>query len=414
MQKTERKAMFARIIILILLILLNFSIPFIYSMDLKYILIIIFGNLLVIIVSFVLIRAYFIKNKKKEVLTLLFTLFFILLILEIFIRVTSCSAVYEWFPKEEGIRYTYLPQHNYCNKISDGFSFKIKTNSQGFIDSDFNKSNDFNIFLLGDSFAACNQANYENCLHRKLEKDLNQYYNHSIDVMNFGVGGYGALDYLGILKKYKDEYKPKLVIVYFLAQNDLTDNEAYLNYKYDKNYKIKQLIKNIFPKSISFFTKGLGAIIDKILNKDFSQSSYSIEKTKLYGVYLQNYTSEWEKLMQTELDTLLEIKKVCDKEQIPMLVVLTTSAEQVYEGDWERILETYPYLKQQEYNLSKPNTIVENFLNEQKIYNINLLESFKGNPERLHWQYDGHWNDAGQLFAEEKVKEFIIKNNLIK
>ena len=58
--------------------------------------------------------------------------------------------------------------------------------------------------------------------------------------------------------------------------------------------------------------------------------------------------------------------------------------------------------------------IVENFLNNQNIYNLNLLPFFQKNSNNLHWKYDGHWNDAGQLLAEKKIKNFIIENNLLK
>ena len=54
------------------------------------------------------------------------------------------------------------------------------------------------------------------------------------------------------------------------------------------------------------------------------------------------------------------------------------------------------------------------FAEEKGIHHLDLLPLFKENPERLHWEYDGHWNDAGQLFATEKIKEYIIKNGLIK
>ena len=414
MRKIEKKAMLAKIIVLLILICLNWTISFIYDLNLKIILVVFLGNILVIIFSFILIRLYFIKNKKKEIIVLLGAIFFTLVILEIFLRITYVPIVLEWLPEEQGIRYKHFPNENYLNRIPEGIIFRGKSNSQGFIDNDFNESNEFNIFLLGDSFAECAQASRENCLHRKLEKDLNEYYNKSIDVLNFGIGGYGTLDYVGILKNYGEEYHPKLVIVYFLAQNDLKDNEAYLNYKYDPNYKKKQLMRKIVPRSISFFANGIKKILDKTL-KSFSINVFALEDVnQYYGVYLQEYPPEWEELMQIQLNALLEIKEFCDQKKIPMFVVLITSAEQVYKEDWERLLQTYPLLKEQEYNLSKPNIVVENFLNEQNIYNINLLDSFRDNPERLHWKYDGHWNDAGQLFAEEKVKEFIIKNNLIK
>ena len=91
-------------------------------------------------------------------------------------------------------------------------------------------------------------------------------------------------------------------------------------------------------------------------------------------------------------------------ENITMLLVAITSPEQVYEEDWKRILKTYPSLKGKTYILSKPNDIIMTFAEERGINHLDLLPLFKENPQRLHWTYDGHWNDEGQLFAAEKIK----------
>ena len=70
--------------------------------------------------------------------------------------------------------------------------------------------------------AACLESNYENCVHQKLEKDLKKEYGENINIMNFGVSSYGGLAELEVLKKYKDEYKPKMIILYFFL-NDFSD-----------------------------------------------------------------------------------------------------------------------------------------------------------------------------------------------
>ena len=63
--------------------------------------------------------------------------------------------------------------------------------------------------------------------------------------------------------------------------------------------------------------------------------------------------------------------------------------------------------------MTKPNIIVKNFLDEEEIHNLDLLPAFRESNESLHWKYDGHWNDAGQLLAEKEIKRFIIENKLL-
>ena len=310
-----------------------------------------------------------------------------------------------------------MPNAKICNPVKDGATYRATSNNEGFIDADFIKNpSQRNIFVLGDSFAQCIQSDYENCMHKKLETDLQQTYGENIDVMNFGVSAYGALDHLAILNTYKDDYNPELVIVYFLPQNDLPDLERYSNYVYDQNYKRDKFLKKLMPKSIQFFIKGIKSLIEISLSgsEKFKLNIYSNQFTKYYDVYLTNYSKDFEALMEMELETLLEIKRVSDESGATLVVVTVTSIEQVYEEDWQRILKTYPFLQGKEYNLSKPNIIVKNFLDGHNIYNLDLLPTFRESPDNLHWKYDGHWNDAGQLLAEQEIKKFIIENNLLK
>ena len=133
-----------------------------------------------------------------------------------------------------------------------------------------------------------------------------------------------------------------------------------------------------------------------------------------YDAYLKEYSGEWQELLEIELDALEEIYNISLEENITLLHVATTSREQVYEEDWEWLLETYPSLKDKTYILSKPNDIVMDFAKEKGIHHLDLVPLFKENPKYLHLPIDGHWNDDGQLFAAEKIKEYIMGNNLIK
>lgn len=234
--------------------------------------------------------------------------------------------------------------------------------------------------------------------------------------MNFGIGWYGGVAELAVLKTYKDKYKPKMVILYFLAQNDLSDNIDYYS-KDNLPTKFKKTVRSLTPKSLLFIvTKGRN-LMNNILIKSETYKlkvSYGNQAIKDYEVYLKDYNNEWQQKLEVELGAIEEINQICIEENITLLIVAVTSNEQVYEGDWKRIEDTYPSLKDKTYILEKPNNLVMNFSEQRKIPHLDLLPLFKENPKRLHWEYDGHWNDAGQLFAGDKIEEYIIKNNLIK
>ena len=290
------------------------------------------------------------------------------------------------------------------------------TNNEGFIDEDFEfNEEDYNIFLIGDSMAACLESDYNNCVHQKLEKDLKEEYGEKINIMNFGVSSYGSLAELAVLKKYKDEYKPKMIILYFYGQNDFSENEGYLSRDYSPR-PVRNLIREVTPKTLLFVMTNGKNILDKIFIKSESyRAKTDVEELyrKNYEVYLEEYSDEWQELLEIGLDSLEEIYKISSEENITLLHVATTSIEQVYEEDWEWLLETYPSLKDKTYILSKPNEIVMNFAEENGVHHLDLVPLFKENQKYLHLPIDGHWNDEGQLFASEKIKEYIIENNLI-
>lgn len=388
-----------------------------FEIDLfEQIVMIVLSSAAILMLIYFYFRPKFIIRKRREIFLLILTIILFFIFTEVILGITSCERDYEFFPEEE-LKYKHRISKINCNYIKDGKKFYAMSNNEGFIDEDFKfNEKDYNIFLLGDSFAQCLQTNYENCVHQKLQRDLREKYGEKVNIMNFGIGTYGGLAELSVLKTYQDIYKPKMIIVYVLAQNDFLDNEDYLGIN-DSEKNFRRTIRKLIPKTVSFFAVRGKNILNNILIKSEAyslRSNYEPQATKNYEVYLEDYDKGWEKNIEIELNALEEMYNISLSENITMLLVAITSPEQVYEEDWKRILKTYPSLKGKTYILSKPNDIIMTFAEEMGINHLDLLPLFKENPKRLHWTYDGHWNDEGQLFAAEKIKEYIINNNLIK
>ena len=141
---------------------------------------------------------------------------------------------------------------------------------------------------------------------------------------------------------------------------------------------------------------------DKLLNKGM-EKKYRNQHITNYEIYLDEYDENWEKRWEDEFIHLERIKNITEKYNASFFIVSATTVEQVYEEDWNRIKETYPELKKYKYDMDKPNNILKNFSKNKELYYIDLLPYFKNNSDRLHWQYDGHWNDKGNVFAAEII-----------
>ena len=419
MQKIEKTIRKIIIFLGIFLLLSTVLIEFAFNIQFFHQVVIITFNLVFLsIFVYFYINPKLVVQRRKEIFLLIISIIIFLIFMEILLRINACGGnVFEFFPDEE-LKYKYVTSTKICNPIKDdNKKFYVMTNNEGFIDEDFEfKEEDYNIFLIGDSFAACRESDYDNCVHQKLEKDLKKEYGENINIMNFGVQSYGGLAELAVLKKYKDEYKPKMIILYFFGQNDFYENRDYYTKEYLKP-KFKRIIRKATPKTLLFVMTNGKNILDKIfINSEMYRVKIGLEEqnVKNYEVYLKRYDAEWQKLLEIELDSLEEIYKISSEANITLLHVAVTSSEQVYEEAWEWLLETYPSLKDKTYILSKPNEIVMNFAEENGVHHLDLVPLFKENPKYLHLPIDGHWNDEGQLFAGEKIKEYIIENKLIK
>ncbi len=89
----------------------------------------------------------------------------------------------------------------------------------------------YRIALLGDSFAEAMQVDFESTFWWQLENKLDACAPHGTDVevMNFGVSGYGTAQESLQLENTAIKYQPDLVLLAFTNGNDLPDNSKRLS-----------------------------------------------------------------------------------------------------------------------------------------------------------------------------------------
>jgi hypothetical protein len=111
----------------------------------------------------------------------------------------------------------------------------VRINSNGLRDREhtFAKPHGtFRIAVLGDSFAEALQVPMERTFWGVLEKRLAgcaSLAGRKVEVINFGVAGYGTTHELVTLRQEVWKYSPDLVLLAFFTGNDLMDNSRQLN-----------------------------------------------------------------------------------------------------------------------------------------------------------------------------------------
>jgi len=110
----------------------------------------------------------------------------------------------------------------------------VHTNSAGQHDREHTKQkppNTFRVAVLGDSFAEALQVPVEKTFSSVLERELagcHELKGKNVEVINFGVSGYGTAQELQMLRHYAWDYSPDLVLLAFFTGNDAQNNSRAL------------------------------------------------------------------------------------------------------------------------------------------------------------------------------------------
>ncbi|MBD1826343.1 SGNH/GDSL hydrolase family protein [Microcoleus vaginatus GB1-A2] len=113
----------------------------------------------------------------------------------------------------------------------------VQVNSEGLRDREHTKAkppNTLRVAVLGDSFTEAIQVPIEETFWSKLERKLGNCEavkgRKNVEVINFGVQGYGTAQELIMLRKKVWDYNPDIVILAFFIGNDVINNSPKLEY----------------------------------------------------------------------------------------------------------------------------------------------------------------------------------------
>lgn len=121
--------------------------------------------------------------------------------------------------------------------LGEGEHSLIQANKDGLRDREHTKEKPpktFRIAVVGDSFAEALQVPMEKTFWWKMRKQLNKKCtalgDRKVEVINFGVQGYGTAQELMTLRQKVWKYSPDLVILAFFPGNDLINNSKQLDF----------------------------------------------------------------------------------------------------------------------------------------------------------------------------------------
>ena len=389
-------------------------------------------------------------------------IFFI--ILEIGLALNIPFLGYEGFYKIESGESLYYQEIGFgtnSNRVVEHTTSEYRViyrfNSLGFRDKEHTltkDSNTFRIVVLGDSFSFAQGVPFEQSFPYLLEQKLNSNPSipEKIEIINLGMWGFGTdreyltLKYIGL------KYHPDLVILAFYTGNDVRNNYAEFENRYSHVYQDENISLNMRPFFIINETGELkelpfqpqityderSSIISNILRKflrkfrspyylrskieNFRQQKvskgYKVNNVPIgYYVYASDYPADWQEAWNITRALILKVDKESNENGAQFILVSLTNPEQVHSEYWSECLETYPEMKNMEWDLEKPEKILMDFSAENNITYLQLSPLFKEyvnrTNEKVHGHYDRHWNANGQRLAAELMYDKLIEEQLV-
>ncbi len=341
----------------------------------------------------------------------------------------------------------------------------VKINSEGLRDLEHTKakpSDTFRIAVLGDSYCEALQVPLEQAFWRVLQNQLQNCEAAQspsgkpkrVEVINFGVSGYGTGQQLLTLREHVWQYSPDLVLLTVTTNNDIVDNSRALkksgeipyfvhrdgelllddSFKHSQTFRFRQSRLNKIGRWLKDHFRVVQAAIEghrgfKILlasGKQRMSRSKSVAATpdrheptgKLtqdlgfdHQIYLEPTSDDWTKAWEVTEELIKEIhREVKAHGKRFVLATLSNPAQVVLNSEQRRV-----FLQQiGAQDLFYPDKRLKRLAEQSQISFIMLAPDLQEYAERHHTYLhgfgsqlgNGHWNPeghrvAGQLIAQK-------------
>jgi len=330
----------------------------------------------------------------------------------------------------------------------------VRINSDGLRDREHEKQkppHTFRIAVLGDSYAEAFQVpvnrTFWSVIGRRLG-DCDRFEQREIEVINFGVSGYGTAQELLTLRHRAWAYQPDFVLLAFLTGNDVSDNSRKLAQHAMRPYFLLRDGKLILDDSFlssrpyrlrqSWFAKVLYKVIIYSRVLQVANEARYVVKTRLkerqrqrtrkdgtraqqeYGlddmIYKEPISNPWKEAWEITERLIVLMRDETLERGAKLLVVTLTNGIQVHPDAtvWRSFMERLGVP-----NLFYPDLRIKALGEHENIPVLNLAQPFQAYAEKnqvyLHGFENatlggGHWNANGHRLAGELIAEKICRD----
>jgi len=357
------------------------------------------------------------------------------LLFEILLRLVGFSAPI-WYQPDSHVGAVLRPGVEGWFK-SEGRAY-VRISSAGLRDREHSIEKPEGVFrlaVLGDSFAEAMQVDAKDAFWSLLEEKLTQCAyqpGKRIEVINFGVSGFGTAQEYLMLESVAIRYRPDLVLLQFMNGNDVTDNSTALNAERMRPYFLLDRRRGLvldasfvatkvfqrqssalmgFVRSVADHSRVLQLIraFTKMAVFPRASADTAIEPGLKPEVLAAPRDSSWKDAWTVTERLILAMSEYLGRRGVPLVVVTTPFAIQVHPDRQVREAEQaklgipdlfYPDRRIEAYARKRGITVIPLTYEMQRLAESGRIY-FHGFPNTR--MGIGHWNEDGHRVAAEII-----------
>ncbi len=361
-----------------------------------------------------------------------------LLACELLLRALGIGyTVYVWTDPITGV--SHIPGVKSRTR-ADGVSF-VEINRDGMRGPDARPNappGTYRVALLGDSFIEAFEVPYRSTVGEVIERRLSTLRGTPVEVLNFGVGGYGTSQELLTLKHKVWKYDPDLVLLAVTTGNDISDNSRALKRSEYVPYHVYQGERLVLDTSFlgapgyrsrAAWTRRMLTVVQhsrlaqvvnrvrKVRRKDERQERNAGARPEdelglRDEVHLPPATPEWREAWRVTEGVLRLMRDACRARNTPLAIVTLTRGIQVT-PDREKKERFVRELGAEDLYYAERRLAA--FGKREGVPVLNLAPTMAQEAEARQVYFHafrntpgiGHWNEEGHRAAGERIASWL-------
>jgi hypothetical protein len=373
------------------------------------------------------LRAFF-----SKVLLLVVTIVLCVAVLEVGVRVLGMAPPMLWQPDPE-LGWRHIPgARARWTEEGDG---QVRINALGYRDRDRSLEKPegvFRIAVFGDSMTEGVQVDLEQTYTYLLEEKLSRA-NAPVEVLNFGMNGYGPIQELLLFRREVSRYQPDLVILATFVDNDIADchrqlsthgpNSVYLKensaqLEFDQQYVAEETLR-YHRQPIHSLRKYsvLYHVVRKALKRrqPAGQADPGGHVPRRYQLYETSPEARWEEAWKTYERILAAFRVETTTKQIPFIVLIVPAGQVVDSTAWENVLKTHPAMQEKTWDREGPGNRLLSLARKHDVLVCQPVETFRKalGQEPLFFGNVGHMTPKGHDVMASALERFVREKALL-